>query len=196
MINTNKNDIKINVMIITKEIDGAVNKSEHTYYTNEERVVYGLIDRLRPTHFITISLKQARTIANGDYKTFVVGDDIIYNKVFERFINSLSKQACTPRRWKSQRPILQCAGAIEGGVEEDGHKNQYRPRYHLHLMIKKPDDLTEEQFRIILIRTASGNNWIMNGKYSIDIKSIDESSDVVNKMFYTFKRGFKRLLMS
>ncbi|WP_324073433.1 MAG: hypothetical protein RSE14_10460 [Erythrobacter sp.] len=152
----------------------------------KDRMTREILDHVQPTHFITLSLCQGRMII-GEHglKCWVRGDDVIYQRVHEGFMQSLSKRL-TPRvAWDRHRPILPSLSAIEG----DGRAQ----RNHLHLLIAKPDGVSEERFRMAVCGVAEGNPWIMNGEYAVDIKNIADDREANRKAYYTLKRGVERI---
>ena len=148
-----------------------------------------LIDHVRPTHFITLSLNQGRQI-DGEHhgRTWARGDDTIYSQTHEGFMRSLSKRVTSRTSWEFHRSVLRSACVIEGGSR--GERN------HLHMILAKPDHVDEERFRIMIHRTANGNSWIMNGDHAVDIQRIDSSMEAVNAAFYSVKRGLDRVCLS
>jgi hypothetical protein len=154
-----------------------------------ERVTVEIIDHVQPTHFITLSLNQARRIiSDGHHDTWLRGDDAIYSETHRGFIRSLSKRLTSRTSWKIHRKELRSACAVEGG--SNGLRN------HLHMIVAKPDDVAEAPFRIAVFRAAAGNSWIMNGDHAINIQGIRSSLESVRSAFYSVKRGVDRLSLS
>ena len=153
------------------------------------RAVDALFADVRPTHFITIDFAQGRWIA-GEHggRTRVRGDDVIYELTYQSFMRSLSKPLTTRTAWKYHRPILRSAYAFEGGTTDE--------RYHLHMIVAKPDNVEEEIFCMMVNRTAAGNSWIMNGDHAVDIQRVDSNAEAIRATFYSLKRGTNRMCMT
>ena len=156
---------------------------------NKTLTTKALVEWVQPTHFITISLVQGRQIAgeNGS-QAFVRGDDVIYSRTHEGFIRSLSKRLTSRTAWKYHKPMLRSACVIEGG--QNGERN------HLHLIISKPAHVDEETFREMVLRSAWGDGWVMNGAHSVDIQRIDSAREAMSATFYSVKRGVDRVCLS
>ena len=152
----------------------------------KERAAVALVEQIKPTHFLTLSLCQGRQIegVHGG-RTWVSGDDVIYGQTYDGFVRSLSKSVTKRAFWDRYKFNLRNAGAIEGGSRTE--------RNHLHMIIAKPGDVDDNTFRIMAHRAASGNAWIMNGEYSIDINNIESSTEAFNAARYCIKRGLGRL---
>lgn len=153
-----------------------------------DRIARATVISVAPTHFITLSLCQAIKINqcwNG--VVWIKGDDIIYEKTHLGFIRSLSKHLCSESSWRYHKPLLRSASVIEGGSGSE--------RNHMHLIIAKPEHVDEDTFRVMVLRTADGNPWVMNGAHSVDIQSINSTMEAVNTAFYNVKRGVERLTL-
>ncbi|KPF92519.1 hypothetical protein IP81_06520 [Novosphingobium sp. AAP83] len=157
--------------------------------SGKDRMTQALLAHVRPTHFITLSLCQARQIQGEHHGyTWLQGDDTIYSNVHLSFMRSLSKRL-TPRvAWDRYQPMLPSTCAVEGG--------KHGVRNHLHLSIAKPYDVSEEDFRMAICCTAAGNPWIMNGEYAVDIKTVGDSTEAANATYYSIKHGLERILVS
>lgn len=154
----------------------------------KDRLTQAIIGHVRPTHFITLSLCQGRMIVGEHgFKSWLRGDDVIYQQVHAGFMQSLSKRVTRRAAWDSYRPILPNLSAIEGG--SGGQRN------HMHLLIAKPDDVSEERFRMAVCSVAAGNPWIMNGQYAVDIKRIADDHVALREAYYTVKRGVERICL-
>lgn len=154
--------------------------------SSKDRMAIGAIELVNPTHLITLSLNQARQI-RGEYHgvTWLRGDDAIYSETHRGFIRSLSKSLQSRTSWKFHRTLLRSAGALEGGSNS--------VRNHLHLIIAKPDHVSEEAFRIKALRAAAGNPWIMNGDHAVDIQNFGGNREAIVAAFYNVKHGTERL---
>ncbi len=152
------------------------------------RISIALIEHVKPTHFITLSLCQGRKIEgmHGSQK-WVSGDDVIYDEAYSGYVRSLSKLVTRRSFWDKYKLSLRNAGIIEGGNRIE--------RNHMHIIIAKPGDVSEERFRIMAYRAAARNSWIMNGGHSVDIQSIKNSVEAVYATFYSMKRGVDRICM-
>lgn len=153
-----------------------------------DRMTREILSRVQPTHFITLSLCQGRMIVSEHgLKCWVRGDDIIYQQAYEGLMRSLSKRLTRRAAWDSHRPILPNFSAIEGGTRAQ--------RNHMHALIAKPEDISEERFRMAVCSVADGNPWIMNGEYAVDIKNIADDREAKRKAYYTVKRGVERICL-
>ena len=156
----------------------------------KDRMVLALIDHVQPTHFITFSLCQGRMIVSEHgMRTYLRGDDTIYQQAHASLMCSLSKRFASVSQWRGQnpKPILPSACAIEGGGSGG--------RYHLHIIVAKPDHVEEEEFRRTICGIAYGHPWIMNGEYAVDIQKLAHSRDALNTAFYSVKRGLDRICL-
>lgn len=155
----------------------------------KDRISIEAINYVRPTHFITLSLNQARKIrsdAHGD--VWVRGDDTVYGDTHRSFIRSLSKRLASRTSWVQHNTLLRSACTVEGG--QNGTRN------HLHMIVAKPDHVDEEQFRIMVLRTAAGNAWIMNDDYAVNIQRINTVAEAVRATLYCVKQGVERVTLS
>ena len=64
------------------------------------------------------------------------------------------------------------------------------------MIVAKPDDVDEEKFRIMAIRTAANNAWIMNGPHAVNIQQIADNMEAINAAYYCVKQGLERLTLS
>lgn len=165
-----------------------ITKNERRNLTLKQRYALALVQYVNPTHFITLSLNQARWIGDQHHGTWVSGDDTRYSNTHDGFMQSLSKRLCSRTMWEFHRPILRSACVVEGG--RNGVRN------HLHMIVAKPDDVDEEKFRIMAIRTANDNSWIMNGTHAVNIQQISSNLEAINAAFYSVKQGVERLTLS
>lgn len=157
--------------------------------TNKDRMTRALIGHVQPTHFITLSLCQARMIVNEHGVGHMLrGDDTIYQQAHASFMRSLSKRFASRSQWRQQpKPIIPNACTIEGGSNGE--------RYHLHLIVAKPEHVTEECFRRTVCGIAHGHPWIMNGEYAVNIQSLADDHEVRQKAYYSVKRGVDRICL-
>lgn len=156
----------------------------------KDRMARALIGHVQPTHFITLSLCQARMIVDErGFGHMLKGDDTIYQKVHEGFMRSLSKRFASVSQWRGQnpKPILPSACVIEGGSNGQ--------RYHLHLIVAKPKHVSDLRFRMAVCSVTEGNPWIMKGHYSIDNQSLSDDRAAINAAYYSVKRGVDRICL-
>lgn len=166
-----------------------INKIEDYEYSNAEKAAFELVNRLKPTHFVTLQLEQGRKIeAFNGMKMWVRGDDAIYCKTYRSFIGALSKRTQPQSLWQKHKLMLGNVAAIEGGI--DGK------RYHLHIMLTKPSDMSEIYFRDTIRRLANDNAWVMQEKYGVNIQFVETAKEKINTTFYSAKRGLDRLLIA
>lgn len=154
-------------------------------YNNINEYRREVAQQVKPTHFLTISLVQGLKIygPNG-VGTWVKGDDVIYDGTYRKFVRCLSKSVVTPKVWKRQKPYLANAGSIEGGSNGE--------RFHLHVVIRKPDHMSDQAFVAAIKQTAEGNPWIMNGEYAVKIVPITSVELQLGSVKYSTKRGLDR----
>lgn len=174
--------------ISEKSVSLDVLKNAQANLTLKQRYALALVEYVKPTHFITLSLNQARRIGDQYHGTWARGDDAIYSETHNGFMQSLSKRLCSRTVWEFHRPILRSACVVEGG-----HKFV---RNHLHMIVAKPDDVDEEKFRVMVIRTAVNNAWIMKGPHAVDIQEIADNMDAINAAYYSVKQSLERLTLS
>lgn len=166
-----------------------INKIKDYDYSKSENASFELVNRLKPTHFVTLQLKQRRKIeADNGMMTWARGDDEIYCKTYRSFMGALSKRTQPQSLWQKHKLMLGNVAAIEGGI--DGK------RYHLHIMLSKPSDMSEIYFRDTIRRLANDNGWVMRGKYGVNIKFVETAKEKINTTFYSAKRGLDRLLIA
>lgn len=156
--------------------------------TLKQRYALALVEYVKPTHFITLSLNQARRIGDKYRGTWVRGDDAIYSETHNGFMQSLSKRLCSRTIWEFHRPILRSACVVEGGRKF--------VRNHLHMIVAKPDDVDEQKFRIMAIRTAVNNAWIMKGPHAVNIQQVTDNVEAINAAYYSVKQSLERLTLS
>ena len=157
-------------------------------YTKAEKAAFHLVNRLKPTHFVTLQLKQHRKIeAINGWKVLINGDDATFDNAYCSYIRSISKVITARSKWQSHKESIGNVGWIQGG---DGFE-----RNHLHIVITKPSHVDEEAFRIALHRLANGNAWVEDGAHAIDIQSIESAQEKINTTFYSGRKGSDRLLM-
>lgn len=163
-------------------------KSNLNKLSEKDKYSVSLLKYVKPTHFITLSLNQARWIGHGNHGIWVRGDDAIYTKTHKGFIRSLSKRLWSRTSWKLHRAMLRSACVIEGG--------SHGVRHHLHMIVAKPDHVEEEKFRIMAIRSAANNAWIMGGSHAVNIQQLDDCEQAIAATCYSIKHGLGRVTLS
>lgn len=83
-----------------------ITKNERRNLTLKQRYALALVQYVNPTHFITLSLNQARRIGDQYHGTWARGDDTIYSDTHDGFMQSLSKRLCSRTMWEFHRPIV------------------------------------------------------------------------------------------
>ena len=128
-------------------------------------------------------------VSEHGMRTYLRGDDTIYQQAHASFMRALSKRFASRSQWRVQnpKPIFPNACAIEGGGSGE--------RYHLHIIVAKPTLVTDERFRMTVCGIAHGHPWIMNGEYAVDIQKLAHSRDALNTAFYSVKRGLDRICL-
>ena len=166
-----------------------INKIDGHNYSKIENAAFELVNKIQPTHFITLQLKQCRKInADNGRTTWLRGDDTRYCETYRSFMRSLSKRTQQQSLWQKHKLTLGNVGVIEGGI--DGK------RYHLHFMVTKPCDMSEIYFRDTIRRLANDNSWAMKGKYGVKIKFVHSAKEKITATFYSAKRGLDRMLIA
>lgn len=64
------------------------------------------------------------------------------------------------------------------------------------MIVAKPDDIDEEKFRIMVIRTAVNNAWIMKGPHAVNIQQIGGNMQAIDAAYYSVKQSLERLTLS
>jgi hypothetical protein len=165
-----------------------INKIEGYVYSDAENVAFELVNRLKPTHFVTLQLKQHKKIhAINGWKMHINGDDKTFDKAYRAYVRSVSKAISARSKWNSHKEQIGNVGWIQGG---DGYE-----RNHLHIVLTKPSDVDEEAFRVTLHRLANSHSWVEDGVYAIDVQSIESAKEKINSTFYSGRKGSDRLLM-
>lgn len=164
-------------------------KAEKAELSHKDKMTLALLRHVQPTHFITLSLCQARMIVDQHGRQrWIRGDDTIYQKAHKSLMRSLSKRFASRMEWAQQpKPILPNACVIEGGSNGQ--------RYHLHMIVAKPAHVTDERFRMTVCGIAHGHPWIMNGDHAVDIQSLANDRDALNAAYYSLKHGVDRICL-
>ena len=172
---------------------GDIVKGRDDYkYSEVQKAAFAIVNRIKPTHFVTIQLRQNRAITSRNgWTVWERGDDAIYCKTYRSFIRALSKEIGTRTnrsRWQSHKQMIGNACVIEGGTR--------RTRNHLHMVLTKPDDIDEATFRLLIYRLTRDNGWIMDGSHRADIQSIESAGEKLRTTLYSTKKGIDRLLIA
>jgi hypothetical protein len=166
-----------------------INKIADHEYSEIEKAAFAIVNRLNPTHFVTLQLKQQRQIkAHNGWSVWVRGDDTIYCNTYRSFIRALSKKLTPRAKWEQHKQMLANVGVIEGG--------SHGKRNHLHLVLTKPDDISEEKFRRAIYKLTYSNSWMMDGKHRADVQQIESAKEKINATFYSSKKGIARMLIA
>mgnify|MGYP000341691672 FL=1 len=89
---------------------------------------------------------------------------------------------------EQHKQMLANVGVIEGG--------SHGKRNHLHLVLTKPDDISEEKFRRAIYKLTYSNSWMMDGKHRADVQQIESAKEKINATFYSSKKGIARMLIA
>ncbi len=127
-----------------------------------------------------MKLAIAREFAKQEFDVFVTLDFVKALKgakntrencdeIVDSFHRSLSKACCVSRMvWRRNKPQIKMAGSVELS------KNA---RLHSHLLMKRPSHLNHGEFEAEVKKIATGNPWILNGRFAVDYKKINLSDD-------------------
>lgn len=158
-------------------------------YSEIEKAAFAIINRVRPTHFVTLQLKQQRKIkAQNGTEFWVAGDDTIYCNAYRSFIRALSKKLTPRAKWQKYKELIGNMGCIEGG--------SHGTRNHLHLVLTKPAHIGEEKFRRAIYSLSHNNGWMMDGTYRADVQNIDSAREKLSATLYSSKKGIDRMLIA
>ena len=141
-----------------------------------------------PTHSVRLSfVKSRRHQTVFGFDVYERGDDIKWCQAIDDFIVSLSRSLYPNKRaWKrarKQNGLIKNSFSLEGG----NGLNDKRP--HAHVTLEKPADMSYEQFRVRILRAASKQPWIMNGKNAVHICFVYEAKGLIH---YNTKEGYDR----
>ena len=160
--------------------------SRRSHITN---AAISLVDLVDPTHFVTVTLKQARSItSDGGSVSWLRGDDIIYENAYDGFIRTISKSMTSNGAWRRYKRIISNAMTIEGG--RNGERN------HLHIVMRKPGHVSEDEFRSKIMDAALGASWFMQGDNAINVQLLGERPDQVSASIYSMKKGLDRFYIA
>lgn len=129
-----------------------------------------------PTHSVVINLVKARKHQH----IIETVDEIVAEKTFHRFRCSLTKKCISKTNFRRFKRLLDAVASVE-----------YASRYHLHILLRKPDHLTENLFRKAILETATNNPYIHPSKrYTVNITNLFEISNehYDNLLPYSFKQ--------
>ena len=144
-----------------------------------------------PTHSVVIDLKKSRSLKDAVVESVSI-DSVIAENTFHSFRIALSKRCyskpylLTHRRYsksyyRRHKPLIAACCSVERSKDN---------RYHLHVLLRKPDHMTEHCFRFAVNATAHKNKFIeTNRKYAVHITAFDDTTEdhIRNTMFYNFK---------
>ena len=133
--------------------------------------------RLSPTHSVVINLVKATRHMTGAQLV----DDIIAEKTFDRFRISLSKRCTSPTHYRRFKPTIAAIASVERSPDR---------RFHLHVLLQKPETLDDDFFENAIIETASNNPYVLKGPYSINIRRFSDMTHehIENTISYNFKQ--------
>ena len=166
-----------------------INKVKGHQYTEPQKATFDIVNRVKPTHFLTIQLKQSRSIkAHNGWTTWVRGDDTIYSNAYISFIKALSKEITPRAQWEKHKEMIGNFGVISGGTR--------KTRNHLHLVLRKPEHVDDLKFRRIVCRLTEDNPWFMRGKFGVNNQGMDSAQSMLNTTVYSAKQGIRRMLIA
>ena len=129
-----------------------------------------------PTHSVVINLVKARK----HDQTIEPVDVIIAEKTFHSFRRALTKKCVSKANYRRFTRLIDAVASVE-----------YASRYHLHILLRKPDHLTENLFREAILETAAQNPYVYPAKrHTVDITNLfDISSEHYDNLIpYSFKQ--------
>jgi hypothetical protein len=166
-----------------------INKIEDYDYSDAEKAAFEIVNRLKPTHFVTLQLKQQRQIeAQNGWAVWVRGDDAVYYQAYQSFVQALSKRTQPKALWQSHKITIGNAGVLEGGSG--------KMRNHMHILLTKPESLNEIYFRGTICMLAECGSWLMGGEFGVNIQRIRTAKEQINSTFYSAKRGVDRIMIA
>ena len=131
-----------------------------------------------PTHSVVINLVKARK----HNQTIEPVDDIVAEKTFHSFRCALAKQCVSRTTYRRFKRLIDAVASVE-------RSNDNRP--HLHILLRKPDHLTDNLFGEAILETAKHNPYVYPEKrYTVDITNlIDISAEHYDNLIpYSFKQ--------
>ena len=136
--------------------------------------------RFIPTHSIVVNLKKARK----HLSSFEMIDSLSAEKTIHSFRRALSKKCLSKSAYRRFKTELSAIAGIEISADN---------RRHFHMLIKKPESFTNEDFEKAILETSKRNPYIECGPYSVHITDIQNKgeSDITNIIQYNMKDIFK-----
>ena len=131
-----------------------------------------------PTHSVVINLVKARKHPNAIEPV----DEIVAEKTFHSFRCALTKKCVSKVSYRRFKKLVDAVASVERNDEA---------RYHLHILLRKPEHLTENLFRKAILETADNNPYIHpSKKYTVDITNLfDISAEHFDNLIpYNFKQ--------
>jgi hypothetical protein len=129
-----------------------------------------------PTHSVVINLVNARK----HNQTIEPVDVIVAEKTFHSFRCALTKQCVSRTTYRRFKRLIDAVASVE-----------YASRYHLHILLRKPDRLTDNLFREAILETAKHNPYVYPAKrHTVDITNLfDISAEHYDNLIpYSFKQ--------
>lgn len=104
-------------------------------------------DRLKPNTFITLTLRQGISSSTGG---FIRGCPLAYDRVMKGQLSAVSRRIYGKRRWRKKRQRLPNLSVVE---------KSYGGLWHIHACLKRPDNVTIEEFTDIFETCWSKSQW-------------------------------------
>jgi hypothetical protein len=140
--------------------------------------------RVKPTHHLRLSLHEKLCVDPIGKRNWVQGEEIVFGKVYERFIRSLSKSLAPNRNvWKRFKPILPNVGCLHGKWGNTA--------WHIHVNLRVSERIDEETFLEAIRQTAEVEPWVPNGAHYVNLSPIRSGERAFS---YTMKEGFDHVL--
>lgn len=140
---------------------------------------------IQPTHHLRLSLCQSRSFEPATGRTWVLGDEIVFEGVYQRFIRSLSKCLAPNRNvWKRFKPIIPNVGCLHG---KWGNTS-----WHFHVNLRISDRIADETLLHTIYLTALKEPWIPNGLDYVNLSPIRSGGGSIS---YTMKEGFDHVMI-
>ena len=131
-----------------------------------------------PTHSVVINLVEARK----HEQTIEPVDEVVAEKTFHSIRCALTKKCVSKVSYRRIKHLIDAVASVE-------RSNDNRP--HLHILLRKPDHLTEYLFRKAILETAAQNPYVYPAKrHTVDINNLfDISAEHYDNLIpYSFKQ--------
>lgn len=139
---------------------------------------------IQPTHHLRLSLCQARCNDPIGKRSWLHGDEISYEEVYQRFVRSLSKRLAPNRNvWKRFKPIIPNMGCLHG--------KQGNTSWHFHINLRISERVNEETLMREVLLGAYHEPWVPNGPEYVNLSRIRSGDRAI---FYTMKEGFDHVI--